>query len=84
VAPRFLSSGAVIGARLEREGGSSVRAVATPLVDTVRPLPIAEVGTIHSDPSTPQPVSCGGAVLSDWDDAASPGPGRSGVSRLVS
>jgi FAD/FMN-containing dehydrogenase len=47
-----------------------LRAVATPLVDTVRPLPIVEFGTIHGDPTRPQPVSCGGAVLPRWDDAA--------------
>jgi hypothetical protein len=47
-----------------------LRAVATPLLDTVRPLPIAEVGTIHNDPTQPQPVSCGGAILPGWDDAA--------------
>ena len=46
------------------------RAVATPLVDTVRPLPITEFGTIHNDPTRPQPVSCGGAILSGWDDDA--------------
>jgi hypothetical protein len=47
-----------------------LRAVATPLVDTVRPLPITEFGTIHADPIRPQPVSCGGAILPRWDDAA--------------
>jgi FAD/FMN-containing dehydrogenase len=47
-----------------------LRAVATPLLDTVRPLPIVEFGTIHGDPTRPQPVSCGGAVLPRWDDAA--------------
>ena len=47
-----------------------LRAVAAPVVDTVRPLPIAELGTIHADPTRPQPVSCGGAILPRWDDAA--------------
>jgi FAD binding domain/Berberine and berberine like len=47
-----------------------LRAVATPVLDTVRPLPITEFGTIHGDPTQPQPVSCGGAVLPGWDDAA--------------
>lgn len=47
-----------------------LRAVATPLLDTVRPLPIVEFGSIHGDPTLPQPVSCGGAVLPRWDDAA--------------
>jgi FAD/FMN-containing dehydrogenase len=47
-----------------------LRAVAAPLVDALRPLPIAEFGTIHGDPTRPQPVSCGGAILPHWDDAA--------------
>ena len=47
-----------------------LRAVATPLLDTVRPLPITEFGTIHGDPTRPQPVSCGGAILPRWDDGA--------------
>lgn len=47
-----------------------LRAVATPIVDTVRPLPILEFGSIHGDPTAPQPVSCGGTVLPAWDDAA--------------
>ncbi|NMO88219.1 FAD-binding oxidoreductase [Actinomycetospora sp. TBRC 11914] len=47
-----------------------LRAVAAPILDTVRPLPILEFGTIHGDPTAPQPVSCGGAVLPVWDDAA--------------
>lgn len=47
-----------------------LRAVATPLLDTVRTLPIMEFGSIHGDPTRPQPVSCGGAVLPDWTDAA--------------
>jgi hypothetical protein len=47
-----------------------LRAVAEPLLDTVRPLGIDEIGTIHADPVAPQPVSCGGTVLPAWDDAA--------------
>jgi hypothetical protein len=27
------------------------------------------MGTIHADPTRPQPVSCGSAVLPAWDDA---------------
>jgi hypothetical protein len=40
------------------------------VLDTVRPLRIDEIGTIHNDPVRPQPVSCGGAILPAWDDAA--------------
>jgi hypothetical protein len=47
-----------------------LRAVAAPVVDTVRPLPVVEMGSIHADPTRPQPVSSGSAVLSAWDDAA--------------
>lgn len=60
-----------LGAPAEAEALiAPLRAVATPLLDTVRPLPVAEIGTIHADPTRPQPVSCGGAVLPRWDDAA--------------
>ena len=48
-----------------------LRAVAAPLLDTVRPLPIDRV---RHDPRRPHRgrmrVSCGGAVLPRWDDAA--------------
>lgn len=47
-----------------------LRAVAEPVLDTVRTLGIDEIGTIHDDPVRPQPVSCGGAVLPAWDDTA--------------
>ena len=47
-----------------------LRAVAEPVLDTVRPLGIDEIGTIHADPVAPMPVSCGGAILPTWDDAA--------------
>jgi hypothetical protein len=47
-----------------------LRAVVAPLLDTVRNLPVTEIGTIHADPSKPQPVSCGSAILPRWDDAA--------------
>lgn len=47
-----------------------LRAVAEPVLDTVRPLGIDEIGSIHADPVTPMPVACGGAILSAWDDAA--------------
>ncbi|GAA1862610.1 FAD-binding oxidoreductase [Pseudonocardia ailaonensis] len=47
-----------------------LRAVAEPVLDTVRPLGIDEIGTIHADPVAPMPVSCGGAILPRWDEAA--------------
>lgn len=47
-----------------------LRAVAEPVLDTVRPLAIEEIGTIHNDPVRPQRVSCGGAILPAWDEAA--------------
>jgi len=47
-----------------------LRAVAEPVLDTVRPLAIEEIGTIHNDPVRPQPVSCGSAILPAWSDAA--------------
>ncbi|HEY0932925.1 MAG TPA: FAD-binding oxidoreductase [Trebonia sp.] len=39
------------------------RAIASPLLDTVRPLPITELSTVHNDPVHPQPVRSGSAVL---------------------
>jgi len=60
-----------LGAPAEAEALlAPLRAVATPLLDTVRTMPITEIGTIHADPTQPQPVSCGSAVLPRWDDAA--------------
>ena len=47
-----------------------LHAVAEPVLDTVRPLTIEEIGTIHSDPVRPQPVSCGSAVVPAWSDGA--------------
>jgi hypothetical protein len=60
-----------LGAPAEAEALiAPLRAVAAPLLDSVRPLPVADIGTIHNDPTQPQPVSCGGAILPRWDDAA--------------
>jgi hypothetical protein len=47
-----------------------LRAIASPVLDTVGTLPITEIGTIHADPTQPQPLSCGSAILPRWDDAA--------------
>ncbi len=47
-----------------------LRAIATPLLDTVQTLPVTQIGTIHADPTQPQPVSCGSSVLPRWDDTA--------------
>jgi hypothetical protein len=33
-------------------------------------MPVTEIGTIHADPTQPQPVSCGAAILPRWDDDA--------------
>ncbi|GAA0468434.1 FAD-linked oxidase [Paractinoplanes deccanensis] len=33
-----------------------IRAVATPLIDTVRTIPYAAIGTVHADPTDPMPV----------------------------
>jgi hypothetical protein len=47
-----------------------LRAITSPLLDTVGTLPITEIGTIHADPTRPQPVSSGSAILPQWDGAA--------------
>jgi len=60
-----------LGGREETEALiAPLRAVAPAVVDTVRPLPIVEIGTVHADPAGPQPVSCGSAILPTWDPAA--------------
>jgi hypothetical protein len=62
---------AYLGAQAEAEALiAPLRAVARPLADTVRPLPVSEIGSIHADPSAPQPVCCGSSILPRWDDAA--------------
>jgi FAD binding domain/Berberine and berberine like len=47
-----------------------LRAVAHPLADTMRLMPLTEIGSIHADPTRPQPVSSGSSVLPHWDEAA--------------
>ena len=63
---------AYLGAPAEAEALiAPLRAVARPLADTVRLLPVSEIGSIHADPSAPQPVSCGSSILPRWNlDAA--------------
>lgn len=46
-----------------------LRAAATPVVDTVGTMPYATVGSIHSDPTAPMPVTSGTASLATVDDA---------------
>jgi FAD/FMN-containing dehydrogenase len=62
---------AYLGAPAEAEALiAPLRAAARPLADTVRLLPVSEIGSIHADPSAPQPVSCGSSILARWDGAA--------------
>jgi hypothetical protein len=62
---------AYLGAPAEAEALiAPLRAVARPLADTVRLLPVSEIGSIHADPSAPQPVSCGSSILPRWNLAA--------------
>lgn len=46
-----------------------LRAVATPLLDTVGVLPYAQVGSIHADPTAPMPVANGTASLETLEQA---------------
>ncbi|MCB7135564.1 FAD-binding oxidoreductase [Cellulosimicrobium marinum] len=48
---------------------AGLRALAPALVDTVGPLPAAEVASIHADPEDPGPTWISGAALRDVDDA---------------
>jgi len=41
-----------------------IRAVATPLLDTVGPLPYAKIATVHADPASPMPVVSGSVTMS--------------------
>jgi hypothetical protein len=47
-----------------------LRAVARPLLDTVREMPYAHVGTIHDDPRAPVPVMCRTTMLRRLDPGA--------------
>lgn len=47
-----------------------MRALATPIIDTVGELPYAAIGSIHSDPVQPMPVIDGGVLLDAFDAAA--------------
>jgi hypothetical protein len=49
---------------------ADLRSVARPLVDTVRDLPYAKLGTIHGDPTAPMPIANGTASLAALDGAA--------------
>lgn len=46
-----------------------LRALATPLLDTVGVLPYASVGSIHADPTAPMPVASGTASLAALEPA---------------
>lgn len=48
---------------------AALRAVATPLLDTVGVLPYAQIGSIHGDPTAPMPVANGTASLSALEPA---------------
>ncbi|MFW0792641.1 FAD-binding oxidoreductase [Gordonia sp. CPCC 205515] len=47
-----------------------MRAVTTPLLDAVGPMPYAAIGAIHADPVDPMPTHEGAALLHDLPDDA--------------
>jgi hypothetical protein len=47
-----------------------LRAVATPLIDTVGPMPYAAIGAIHADPVDPMPTHESAALLRELPSAA--------------
>lgn len=47
-----------------------LRALGTPLVDTLAEIPYAAIGSIHADPVEPMPVLEGGMLLREFDGAA--------------
>lgn len=44
-----------------------LRSVAAPLLDTVRPMPVTDIGTIHNDPTTPRPTNSRSVVAHTVD-----------------
>lgn len=42
---------------------AALRSVATPVRDTIGPLPYAQIGSVHADPTVPMPVANGTASL---------------------
>jgi FAD/FMN-containing dehydrogenase len=49
---------------------AAMRAVATPVMDTVSQLPYKEIGAVHADPRDPGPVSQQTTLLRELPDAA--------------
>lgn len=46
-----------------------IRHAATPLLDTLRTMPVTDLGTIHNDPTTPRATNTRSLVLRSADDA---------------
>lgn len=42
---------------------TTIRGAATPLLDTIGPLPYTKIGTVHGDPTGPMPVANGSKTL---------------------
>ncbi|MGC5246910.1 FAD-binding oxidoreductase [Gordonia sp. DT219] len=47
-----------------------IRALGEPLLDGLGPMPYAQIGLIHADPTAPMPVTERGALLRELPDAA--------------
>ena len=47
-----------------------MREVATPLIDTVGPMPYTAIGAIHADPVDPMPIHESSALLAELDEGA--------------
>jgi len=61
---------AVVGRNDALDLVAPLRALASPLVDTVTEIPYAAIGSIHADPVDPMPVLEGGMLLREFDTAA--------------
>ncbi len=46
----------------------TIRGAATPLLDTIGPLPYTKIGTVHGDPTGPMPVANGSKTLAVLDE----------------
>jgi FAD/FMN-containing dehydrogenase len=47
-----------------------MRAVSTPIADMMRPMPYAEIDSVHMDPPDPVPGEIGGTLLKDFGEEA--------------
>jgi FAD/FMN-containing dehydrogenase len=73
--PEFLRGKTLLNLRFAYPGSAAdgeaiiapLRAVAPSMADSVRPLPLTEIATIHADPVDPSPAVSGGGMIESID-----------------